>query len=73
MDRQIKHLGHRVELDEIEVAALRIDGVDECCAVYNKEKEVIWLSTQARHRQGNRRKPEKTSSRLYGAEEAQKY
>lgn len=43
MDRQIKHLGHRVELDEIETAASRIYGVDESCAVYNKEKEVIWL------------------------------
>lgn len=42
-DRQIKHLGHRVELDEVELAAGRVDGVKECAVVYNKEKEVIWL------------------------------
>lgn len=43
MDRQIKHMGHRVELDEIEYAANSIDGVDECVALYNKEKEVLYL------------------------------
>lgn len=43
MDRQIKHMGHRVELDEIEVAARRVDGVQECVAMYNKEKEVLYL------------------------------
>ena len=43
MDRQIKHLGHRVELDEVELAAGRVDGVKECSVVYNKEKETIWL------------------------------
>lgn len=43
MDRQIKHLGHRVELDEVELAAGRVDGVKNCSVVYNKEKETIWL------------------------------
>lgn len=43
MDRQIKHMGHRVELDEIEYAASRIDGLDECAALYSQEKETIWL------------------------------
>ena len=43
MDRQIKHMGHRVELDEIEVTARRVDGVQECVAMYNKEKEVLYL------------------------------
>lgn len=42
-DRQIKHLGHRVELDEVELAAGRVDGVKNCSVVYNKEKETIWL------------------------------
>ena len=42
-DRQVKHMGHRVELDEIEVAASAIDGVGECAAVYNADKEVLWL------------------------------
>ena len=43
MDRQIKHMGHRIELDEIEYAANQIDGLDECAALYNKEKETLWL------------------------------
>ena len=43
MDRQIKHMGHRVELDEIEYAANQIDGLDECCCIYQKEKEKLHL------------------------------
>lgn len=42
-DRQIKHLGHRVELGEIEEAAKRIDNVSECAALYKAEKELIYL------------------------------
>ena len=43
MDRQIKFLGHRVELDEVEGTAMTLAGVDECCVVYNKDKELIIL------------------------------
>ena len=42
-DRQIKHMGHRVELDEIEYAANGIEGVEECAALYLKEKETLYL------------------------------
>lgn len=42
-DRQIKHMGHRVELGEIEETARRIDGVTDCCALYNQEKEILVL------------------------------
>ena len=42
-DRQIKHLGHRVELGEIEDASSRLDNIDECCAMYLKEKELIYM------------------------------
>ena len=42
-DRQIKHLGHRVELSEIEAAALKLDTVSDCCSMYQKEKELIYL------------------------------
>ena len=42
-DRQIKHMGHRIELGEIEETALRIPGVDACCALYQKEKELLYL------------------------------
>jgi acyl-coenzyme A synthetase/AMP-(fatty) acid ligase len=43
MDRQIKHMGHRVELDEIEYAVNRLEGVSECAALYQKEKETLFL------------------------------
>ena len=42
-DRQIKHLGHRVELSEIEAQAAKIGDISECCALYYKEKELIYL------------------------------
>lgn len=42
-DRQIKHMGHRVELDEIELAANSIPGIKESCTLYNSEEGAIWL------------------------------
>lgn len=42
-DRQIKHMGHRIELGEIEKTANELDGVTECCALYHKEKETLYL------------------------------
>ena len=42
-DRQIKHMGHRVELDEIEHAAMKCEGVKECSSQYNANKEVLYL------------------------------
>ena len=42
-DRQVKHLGHRIELDEIEETARRLEGIADCCALYNQEKEKLCL------------------------------
>ena len=42
-DRQIKHMGHRIELEEIEGTAKRINGVNESCALYQKERELLYL------------------------------
>ena len=42
-DRQIKHMGHRVELDEIEIAANSIFGIKESCTLFNSEEDTIWL------------------------------
>ena len=42
-DRQIKHLGHRIELDEIEGTAKQIENIEECCALYDGEKERLFL------------------------------
>lgn len=42
-DNQIKHMGHRVELGEIEENVLKNDKVAEACCVYNTKKSVITL------------------------------
>ena len=42
-DFQIKHLGYRIELQEIEAAIDSFSYVDQCCAVYNSEKDLIYL------------------------------
>lgn len=42
-DHQIKHRGYRIELGEIETAAFSASGVENCCAVYDAEKQRIVL------------------------------
>jgi D-alanine--poly(phosphoribitol) ligase subunit 1 len=42
-DFQIKHLGYRIELGEIEHAVLQVDGIRNCCVVYNQNKKEIVL------------------------------
>jgi len=42
-DHQIKHMGHRIELAEIEVAAREMDGVEMVCAIFDSEKSRIML------------------------------
>lgn len=42
LDRQIKHLGHRVELDELDAIIRNLDGVEDCFTVYYKPKELIF-------------------------------
>ncbi len=42
-DFQIQHMGHRVELGEIETAANSCESVMECACVYNEEKKRIVL------------------------------
>jgi acyl-coenzyme A synthetase/AMP-(fatty) acid ligase len=43
IDRQIKHIGHRIELEEIEKVALDFQGVTASAVVYCKEKSTLWL------------------------------
>ncbi|MCL2110672.1 MAG: amino acid adenylation domain-containing protein [Clostridiales bacterium] len=43
MDFQIKHMGHRVELGEIEAAADSMEQITSSCCLYHQEKEQIWL------------------------------
>ncbi len=42
-DRQFKHLGHRIEPEEIEQKALILSGVDECACAYDQKKKQIYL------------------------------
>lgn len=42
-DFQIKHLGYRIELGEIEHGVLQIDGIQNCCVVYNHDTKQIVL------------------------------
>jgi acyl-CoA synthetase (AMP-forming)/AMP-acid ligase II len=42
-DFQIKRMGHRIELEEIERTIGTYDGVERCCARYDEEKSRIYL------------------------------
>ena len=42
-DFQIKHMGHRVELGEIEAAAMRCDAVTRACCIFDAEKQRLHL------------------------------
>lgn len=42
-DSQIKHMGHRIELGEIDCASMSLPGVSKCCTLYNEIKKEITL------------------------------
>ena len=42
-DDQIKHMGHRIELGELEAAARTVEGVNAACAVFDRERSVLGL------------------------------
>ena len=42
-DNQIKHMGYRIELEEIETVARGVEGVDAAACVYSTEKKEIVL------------------------------
>lgn len=42
-DDQIKHMGHRIELGEIEADVNLVNGINECCCLFVKEKNKIVL------------------------------
>ena len=42
-DWQIKHAGRRIELGEIDAAAMSLDGVAAACAVHNRARDIIGL------------------------------
>lgn len=42
-DDQIKHMGHRIELGELEAAVRTVEGVNAACAVFDREKSLLGL------------------------------
>ncbi len=42
-DFQIKHLGYRIELQEIDTLLTSLEYIDSCCALFDKEKDKIVL------------------------------
>ena len=42
-DRQFKHLGHRIEPEEVEQKSLLIDDVSDCTCVYNESEKTIYM------------------------------
>jgi len=48
-DFQIKHLGYRIELPEIEHQVLCIDGIANACVLYNKRQKEITLFYEAKN------------------------
>ncbi len=41
-DFQIKHLGYRIELQEIEAVINSFDYIDMCCVIFNQEKDLLY-------------------------------
>lgn len=41
-DFQIKHMGHRIELEEIEKAISALKSVDRCCCIYDEKKSKLY-------------------------------
>ena len=63
-DFQIKHMGHRIELEEIEHALNQLDGVENSCCVMNTKKNrlVGFLFWNSRVKRNKKWAEEKTSS-----------
>lgn len=47
-DHQIKHMGHRIELGEIDIAVNALDFIDIGCCIYDNRNEKIVLCYQAK-------------------------
>ena len=41
-DFQIKYMGHRIEIEEIERAVSNLDGVERCCVVFDEKKQRLY-------------------------------
>ena len=41
-DFQIKYMGHRIELEEIEHALCRVNGVERCCCIFDEARQKLY-------------------------------
>ena len=41
-DFQIKYMGHRIELEEIERVVNQIEGVERCCCIFDEKKNRLY-------------------------------
>ncbi len=41
-DFQIKYMGHRVELEEIEKSIMKIDEIKNCCCIFDRKKKKLY-------------------------------
>ena len=41
-DFQIKHMGHRIELEEVEAAMAKIEGIERVCCVFDEVKSKLY-------------------------------
>lgn len=41
-DFQVKYMGHRIELEEVERAVAGVPGVERCCVVFDEEKQRLY-------------------------------
>lgn len=41
-DFQIKHMGHRIELEEVEAAMAKVDGIERACCVFDEAKSKLY-------------------------------
>ena len=41
-DFQIKYNGHRIELEEIEKAMMKVDGIERACCLFDEEKQKLY-------------------------------
>jgi acyl-coenzyme A synthetase/AMP-(fatty) acid ligase len=48
LDFQVKHMGYRIELPEIEYQVLAIEQIANACVLYNKGKKEITLFYESR-------------------------
>lgn len=64
-DFQIKHMGHRIELEEIERAMTAINEISRACCVFDEKKASCLVFIQEILKKGASRCAQQNAARLY--------